>query len=93
MTQRPTLAEIEAARTPAGGWTRETLALWGVSWPPQKGRKRQLATPSARTAPSPGEGNGISLKFMRKPLLCVACLCHNGPKYVPNPNVENIHPK
>lgn len=29
----PTAEQIEAARTPAGGWTRETLAAWGVSWP------------------------------------------------------------
>lgn len=42
MNRAPTLAEIEAARTPAGGWTRETLASWGVSWPPKKGWKRQL---------------------------------------------------
>jgi hypothetical protein len=29
--------EIFAARTPAGGWTRKTLAAWGVSWPPRQG--------------------------------------------------------
>lgn len=39
---RPTAAEIEAARTPAGGWTREQLAEWGVPWPPPKGWKRAL---------------------------------------------------
>ena len=30
-------AEIDAARTAAGGWTRRQLARWGVAWPPQKG--------------------------------------------------------
>ncbi|MGO9354981.1 MAG: hypothetical protein ACLP3C_30650, partial [Mycobacterium sp.] len=30
----PTPDEIEAARTPAGGWTRAQLAVWGVPWPP-----------------------------------------------------------
>lgn len=40
--KRPTPEEIEAARTPNGGWTRETLRSWGVSWPPKKGWKREL---------------------------------------------------
>ena len=35
-------AEIEAARTPAGGWKREDLAKWGVPWPPPKGWKKAL---------------------------------------------------
>ena len=38
----PTAAEIEAAKTPAGGWTRETLAQWGVPWPPPKGWRRAV---------------------------------------------------
>lgn len=37
-----TAAEIDAARTPAGGWTRETLTGWGVLWPPAKGWRRRL---------------------------------------------------
>jgi hypothetical protein len=40
--KRPTPEEIEAAKTPNGGWTRETLSTWGVSWPPKKGWKREL---------------------------------------------------
>lgn len=40
--KRPTPAEIEAAKTPAGGWTRETLESWGVSWPPQEGWRKKL---------------------------------------------------
>ena len=31
--------EIMARRTKNGGWTRETLAEWGVPWPPPKGWK------------------------------------------------------
>lgn len=36
--------EIDAARTPAGGWTREQLATWGVPWPPPKGWKDRLVS-------------------------------------------------
>ena len=37
-----TFNDIEAARTPKGGWTRAQLAEWGVPWPPPKGWKQQL---------------------------------------------------
>ncbi len=37
-----TEADIENARSPRGGWTRETLRQWGVPWPPPKGWKRAL---------------------------------------------------
>ena len=33
---------IEDAKTESGGWTKETLAGWGVPWPPPKGWKEQL---------------------------------------------------
>lgn len=38
----PTAEEIETAKTPAGGWTKEQLAEWGVAWPPPKGWKERL---------------------------------------------------
>ncbi|MFI5614987.1 hypothetical protein [Amycolatopsis sp. NPDC051903] len=38
----PSPDEIEAARTPAGGFTRAQLAAWGVAWPPPKGWKKDL---------------------------------------------------
>lgn len=38
----PSPEEIEAAQTPAGGWTREQLAAWGVPWPPPKDWRRRL---------------------------------------------------
>lgn len=40
--RKPTKEEIEAARTPNGGWTKETLKSWGVSWPPKKGWREKL---------------------------------------------------
>jgi hypothetical protein len=46
--QWPTEAEIIAARTNAGGWTRETLARWGVPWPPPKGWRRALVARDVR---------------------------------------------
>jgi hypothetical protein len=33
----PTYDEIMAARTGSCGWKRETLAMWGLDWPPPKG--------------------------------------------------------
>lgn len=41
-TLRITLEEIEAQKTENGGWTKDTLAQWGVSWPPKKGWKADL---------------------------------------------------
>jgi hypothetical protein len=38
----PSPDEIQAARTPAGGWTKAQLAAWGVPWPPPTGWKEQL---------------------------------------------------
>jgi hypothetical protein len=38
----PTEEEIEAARSPHGGWTKEQMASWGVPWPPPKGWKKRL---------------------------------------------------
>ena len=49
MSKRPTEAEIDAARTAAGGWTRQQLAEWGVPWPPPKGWRRNLAAPAEET--------------------------------------------
>lgn len=38
----PSPDEIAGARTAQGGWTREQLAEWGVSWPPPKGWRAEL---------------------------------------------------
>jgi hypothetical protein len=46
----PTAAEIEAGKTPRGGWTRKQLAQWGVAWPPRPGWKRRLIAESANSS-------------------------------------------
>lgn len=38
----PSPEEIEAAKTENGGWNKEQLAAWGVSWPPPKGWRQVL---------------------------------------------------
>jgi ribonuclease HI len=38
----PSKDEIDAARTPAGGWTRDQTAAWGVPWPLPKGWRAAL---------------------------------------------------
>ena len=38
----PSPAEIDEAKTQSGGWTAMTLALWGVSWPPPRGWRKNL---------------------------------------------------
>ncbi|WP_328929954.1 hypothetical protein OG429_38870 [Streptomyces sp. NBC_00190] len=39
MTELPSPEEVEAARSPKGGYSRAQLAAWGVPWPPPKGWK------------------------------------------------------
>lgn len=34
---------IERGRSRTGGWSKEQLALIGVSWPPEKGWKKRVA--------------------------------------------------
>ena len=35
-------AMVEAERTPKGGFTRKSLAAFGVEWPPRKGWRKAL---------------------------------------------------
>ncbi len=51
----PTAAQIDAARTRKGGWTKATLAGWGVSWPPPKGWRDRLIAEAAEMPPAAGE--------------------------------------
>ncbi|GAA5230102.1 hypothetical protein GCM10025779_09150 [Arthrobacter cryoconiti] len=44
-----TAQELQAQRTPAGGWTREQLTEWGVPWPPPKGWKAALIAKAQAT--------------------------------------------
>lgn len=34
--------QIDAAKSPKGGWKRETLESWGVEWPAPKGWRKKL---------------------------------------------------
>lgn len=54
-------SEIEAHRTERGGFTRETLRLWGVPWPPPKGWKKALEAGKPLGTPDRREeaGEGI----------------------------------
>jgi hypothetical protein len=47
----PTADEIEAAKTPRGGWTHKQLTQWGVGWPPRRGWKRNLIEQSSGVRP------------------------------------------
>lgn len=38
---------IESMKTPKGGWTKESLQLLGVGWPPPKGWKKKLESQTA----------------------------------------------
>lgn len=55
MKLRPiTAAEIEAGRTPKGGFTAKQLRAWGISWPPKNGwRKRILRYGVPASCPYP----------------------------------------
>lgn len=48
-----TKAEIDALKTPNGGYDRATLKMLGVSWPPMKGWKRALLEGRDPNAPKP----------------------------------------
>lgn len=79
-------AEILAARTPKGAWTRATLAGWGVAWPPAKGWKERLilglAQEPARVL-APGTG---PLPFEQEPAARAGEPFVAGVSgYVPNP--------
>ena len=43
---------IENSKTPKGGWTRETLQMWGINWPPPKGWKYDLIESGTDDKPS-----------------------------------------
>jgi hypothetical protein len=50
---RPTPAEIDAARTPRGSWTKAQLAEWGVPWPPPRGWRKRLLAAAEQPAGDP----------------------------------------
>ena len=52
-----TEADIEAGKSPKGGWTRKTVEAWGVPWPLVKGWKQRLLDENA-PATSPARSKG-----------------------------------
>lgn len=79
-----TAADIDAAKTEKGGWTKETLASWGVPWPPPPGWRRQLLGLPPRPAwhedsDSEGEPTEVAdtirrpARFYAPPGQCVYC--------------------
>jgi hypothetical protein len=53
--------EIEAGRSPAGGFTEEQLAAWGVPWPPPRGWRHRLVYGDG---PRPREDDGPQVVVM-----------------------------
>jgi hypothetical protein len=47
-----TMEEVEAGRSPRGGWSADTLAAWGVPWPPPKGWLQRLLKEEDRAGPA-----------------------------------------
>ena len=56
--KRPTADEIEAGRSPTGGFKRAQLAKWGIPWPPPKGWKAELLR-AADTRSGKGGGERV----------------------------------
>ncbi len=53
-----TEADIEAGKSPKGGWTRKTVEAWGVPWPLVKGWKQRLLAENAPgTLPARSRGH------------------------------------
>ena len=71
-----TAEEIEAERTPAGGFTKATLAKWGVPWPPPSGWKEALMAGTmvdsrGQFEPSPIRPDITAHELLRKVVLAV----------------------
>lgn len=74
--------EIDAAKTEKGGWTRGTLAQWGVPWPPPKGWRAALIAGEPIPDPNLVETYDETPESIEKRLLhelAVACInCGQG---------------
>ena len=62
-----TVKQLESLRSPAGGWTRESLRKLGVPWPPPQGWRRALLSgrsmkPLVRKQHERMHGNRMLLK-------------------------------
>ncbi len=70
----PTHEEIEAAKTPKGGWTKAQLAAWGVSWPPEKGWRQRITTggPKRRKFLAPPVESGLDAEREERVMIAKA---------------------
>lgn len=67
MTYDEILNKIESLKTPAGGWTKASLASLGVGWPPPKGWKANLLSKASDASCS-------HTWYMREPgIQCTKC--------------------
>lgn len=70
-----TLKEINAAKTPKGGWTKAQLAIWGVPWPPVSGWIERLVNgeefPKEQFVPSPIRPDTTAHDLLRKVVTAV----------------------
>ena len=79
-----TREEMEAARSPRGGWTAATLAKWGVPWPPPKGWRRALLNgdeiPTGELRPIPIKAaKRIAEDYGYDQVIIFARRCHTTP--------------
>lgn len=51
--RRLTEEEIEAGKSPKGGFTKQQLAKWGVPWPAPKGWRKRLLGLAQPSGPNP----------------------------------------
>lgn len=58
----PSPEEIEQYKTPNGAWTRDTLAMWGVSWPPPRGWRKALEAAYRSGRVEGGKNLGVSIR-------------------------------
>lgn len=61
----PTLDQIEAARSPKGGFTRESLQKLGIGWPPPRGWLKKLLRQAGGGKITPSEPQRAAPKSAR----------------------------
>jgi hypothetical protein len=73
--------EIMSKQTPAGGWTKQQLAHWGVPWPPPNAWKKEIlqhGIPYSKIIETFGGGEIVT---ENNPFFCKHCDCELIPRY------------
>lgn len=77
--------QIEAGKSPKGGWTKKQLASWGVQWPPPKGWREKLLRGeeiySPKLIPSPIRGQIPAHDLLCKVVMAVVNANHASDLY------------